>query len=46
LTLGKEIEVTDITDFDGSVELLIANKPVNISREVAKHILISNNDKI
>ncbi|SER45224.1 metal-dependent transcriptional regulator [Pedobacter rhizosphaerae] len=46
LTLGKEIEVKDITDFDGSVELLIANKPVNISREVAKHILISNNDKI
>ncbi|WP_421939152.1 metal-dependent transcriptional regulator [Pedobacter sp.] len=45
LTLGKQIEVTDITDFDGSVELLIANKQVNISREVAKHILISSNDK-
>ena len=41
LTLGKKIEVLEIIDFDGSVELLIDNKKVNISREVAKHILIS-----
>jgi len=46
LTLGKKIKITDITDFDGSVEILVNGKQINISREVAKHILISSNDKI
>lgn len=41
LTLGKRIEIVEIIDFDGSVELLIDDKKINISREVAKHILIS-----
>jgi DtxR family Mn-dependent transcriptional regulator len=45
LTLGKKIQITDITDFDGSVEILVDNKQINISREVAKHILISTNGK-
>ncbi|AZI27518.1 metal-dependent transcriptional regulator [Pedobacter sp. G11] len=45
LTLGKQIQVNDVTDFDGSVEILIADKQINISREVAKHILISSNGK-
>jgi len=45
LTLGKQIQVTDVTDFDGSVEIVVADKQMNISREVAKHILISNNGK-
>lgn len=45
LTLGKQIEVTDVTDFDGSVEILLADKPIVISREVAKHILISSDGK-
>ena len=45
LTLGKQIEVNDVTDFDGSVEILVAGKQINISREVAKHILISGNGK-
>ena len=40
LTLGKQIRITEITDFDGSVELSMENKHVNVSREVAKHILI------
>jgi DtxR family Mn-dependent transcriptional regulator len=40
LTLGKLVKVTDITDFDGSIELLVENKKINLSREVAKHILI------
>jgi DtxR family Mn-dependent transcriptional regulator len=40
LTLGKEIKITEITDFDGSVELNVENKQINVSREVAKHILI------
>ena len=40
LTLGKEIQLTEIIDFDGSVELQTANKKITISREVAKHILI------
>ncbi|WP_231491982.1 metal-dependent transcriptional regulator [Pedobacter sp. Leaf170] len=46
LTLGKQIQITDITDFDGSVEISVNDKQINISREVAKHILISNNGKI
>lgn len=41
LTLGKKIEVSEIIDFDGSVELLIDKQKINISREVAKHILIN-----
>ncbi|QPH39755.1 metal-dependent transcriptional regulator [Pedobacter endophyticus] len=45
LTLGKQIEVIDVTDFDGSVEILLADKQIVISREVAKHILISSNGK-
>jgi DtxR family transcriptional regulator, Mn-dependent transcriptional regulator len=40
LTLGRQIRITEITDFDGSVELSIENKQINVSREVAKHILI------
>ncbi len=40
LTLGKQIKITEVTDFDGSVELSIENKQINVSREVAKHILI------
>ncbi|NTE01425.1 metal-dependent transcriptional regulator [Agrobacterium tumefaciens] len=45
LTLGKQIEINDVTDFDGSVEILSAGKQINISREVAKHILTSSNGK-
>jgi DtxR family Mn-dependent transcriptional regulator len=45
LTLGKQIQINDVTDFDGSVEILILDKQINISREVAKHILISSNGK-
>ncbi|MDQ1139257.1 metal-dependent transcriptional regulator [Pedobacter agri] len=45
LTLGKQIQINDVTDFDGSVEILVADKQINISREVAKHILISSNGK-
>jgi len=41
LTLGKPVEITEIIDFDGSVELLADSRKVNISKEVAKHILIS-----
>lgn len=40
LTLGKHIKVTEITDFDGSIELLVESSKINISREVAKYILI------
>ncbi len=42
LTLGQKVEIAEVIDFDGSVELLIDQKRINISREVAKHILISN----
>ncbi|MCD0489594.1 metal-dependent transcriptional regulator [Pedobacter sp. MC2016-14] len=40
LTLGTDITINDLTDFDGSVELLVSDKKLNISREVAKNILI------
>lgn len=41
LTLGKRIEIIDVIDYDGSVELSLADKKINISREVAKHIMIT-----
>ena len=40
LTLGKQIELIEITEFDGSIELLVEARKVNLSREVAKHVLI------
>ncbi|TDO24396.1 metal-dependent transcriptional regulator [Pedobacter duraquae] len=40
LTLGKHIEILEVADFDGSVELNVSNEKLNISREVARHILI------
>jgi len=40
LTLGKKIAITEINDFDGSVELMLEQKKISVSREVAKHILI------
>ncbi|MFN0290881.1 metal-dependent transcriptional regulator [Pedobacter helvus] len=43
LTLGKRIEIIDVLDFDGSVELWVEQQKTNISREVAKHILITKN---
>lgn len=41
LTLGRKIQVSEVLDFDGSVILLIDDQSINISKEVAKHILIS-----
>ncbi|WAC40788.1 metal-dependent transcriptional regulator [Pedobacter sp. SL55] len=43
LTLGKRIEIVEVLEFDGSVELLVEQQKTNISREVAKHILITKN---
>lgn len=43
LTLGKRIEIIEVLEFDGSVELLVEQQKTNISREVAKHILITKN---
>lgn len=41
LTLGTEIRVREVREFDGSVIVLIDNaKEVTISREVAKNILV------
>lgn len=40
LTLGKKIAVTEINEFDGLVELVVEQKKISVSREVAKHILI------
>ena len=41
LTIGKKITVTDINDYDISVKLNTTNEEMNISREVAKNILIA-----
>ncbi|MCJ0743089.1 metal-dependent transcriptional regulator [Pedobacter montanisoli] len=41
LTLGKRIKIIEVIDFDGSVELQIEGQKIVISREVAKHILVS-----
>lgn len=41
LTLGKQIQIIEVLAFDGSVELLVEQQKTNISREVAKHILIT-----
>lgn len=43
LTLGKRIEIIEVLEFDGSVELMVEQQKTNISREVAKHILITKN---
>lgn len=41
LTLGKTITIKELIDFDGSVELLVEGREVLISRDIAKHILVS-----
>jgi len=40
LTLGKALEVKEINDFDGSVELIVEQNNISVSREVARHILV------
>ncbi|CAM3889710.1 Iron-dependent repressor [Mucilaginibacter galii] len=41
LIIGETITVTDLSDYDISVSLKTTNKEMNISREVAKNILIA-----
>ena len=41
LTLGTYITVAEIADYDHSVTLKIADKQINISRDVAKNLLIA-----
>jgi DtxR family Mn-dependent transcriptional regulator len=41
LTIGIVIEIKEIADYDGSVELLVDGRKINVSREVAQHILIN-----
>ncbi len=41
LTIGKQICVTDIIEFDRSMVLQMENKTVQISREVANNLLIT-----
>jgi DtxR family Mn-dependent transcriptional regulator len=41
LTIGKNITITEIIEFDHSVVLLMENKRVQISREVANNLLVS-----
>ena len=41
LTIGIELELIEVTAYDGSAELLVNKKRLNISREVARHILVN-----
>jgi DtxR family Mn-dependent transcriptional regulator len=41
LTLGTSLTVTEVVDYDHSVVLQIGNKKINISREVAKNLLVA-----
>ena len=41
LTIGKKIKVAEINDYDHSVILLVEDKKIHISREVANNLLIS-----
>jgi DtxR family transcriptional regulator, Mn-dependent transcriptional regulator len=41
LTIGRTITLTDVTDYDISVSVKGTNKDINISREVAKNLLIA-----
>jgi DtxR family Mn-dependent transcriptional regulator len=41
LTIGVVIEIDEIADYDGSVELLVNDKKISLSKEVAQHILIN-----
>jgi DtxR family Mn-dependent transcriptional regulator len=40
LTLGTTVEMIEVIEFDGSVDLLVEDTRKNISREVASHILM------
>lgn len=40
LTIGVAISVLGITAYDGSVELVVNNQNINVSRKVAQHILV------
>jgi DtxR family Mn-dependent transcriptional regulator len=42
MTIGIDLKVKGITEFDGSVELIVAGKTISISKEVAQHILIKH----
>lgn len=41
LTIGVAVEIIEITDYDGSAELLVNNQRINVSRKVAQHILLN-----
>lgn len=41
LTIGIALQVIEITEYDGSVELLVDHKKINLSRDVAQHILVN-----
>lgn len=41
LTIGIVIAIEEIADYDGSVELVVDDKKMNVSKEVAQHILIN-----
>jgi DtxR family Mn-dependent transcriptional regulator len=42
LTIGIALQIVAITEYDGSVELLVDQQKINISRDVAQHILVDD----
>lgn len=40
LTIGIALKIKDITEFDGSIELSVGDSTINITKEVAQHILV------
>lgn len=41
LTLGQEITVVNVAEYDGSMDLLMGKEPLSISRDIAKNILMN-----
>jgi len=42
LTIGTAIKVAGITAYDGSVELMMNDQKINVSKKVAEHILLKS----
>ncbi len=42
LTIGVPVKILGITDYDGSVELIVNDQKINVSRKVAQHILLKS----
>ena len=46
ITLGKEIKIKDVLNYDGSVLMLIDDKEVNISKKIASNIFVEKTKQV